>query len=537
MIGAILRAQWMSMRAFRSGGKPAGAIFSLITGGLFYGFWALIGFAAQAYLANPGNGGDFALVLPAALLAMFLYWQIAPVITATMGASLDLKKLLVYPIPHGQMFLIEVLLRVSTSGETLLVLAGVAIGILRNPAIGGIAAVPRVALAAGMFTGFNLLLSAGVRSLLERLLRRRRTRDLMIVLLVAISVTPQFLVRSHIGAEKVKALLRPMPELPWGAAARVLLGGGAVLPLALLILYGAAALWFGRRQFEAGLRYDGESARPRQHDESRRAGLLERFVRVPARLLPDPVGAVFEKEVLSLSRMPPFRMIFLMGSAVGVILWLPRVMNGQAAEPGFLNDNILTFASAYSILLIGQVTYFNCFGFDRSAAQAWFSLPVPIAKAILGKNLAAAFFIVLELCLALAVAVVLRVPVSGQRIADSFLVCLIAALYLISFGNVTSFRLPRGLNAEKMGQGGSSRALSALAMLFLPLLLMPIALAFLGRYLLRSDLAFYVLLGLALAFGAVLYWVSMDSAKEAAVTRREKLLTDLSRGDGPVASS
>jgi ABC-2 type transport system permease protein len=537
MIWAILRAQWLSMRAFRLSGKPASAIFSMVTSLLFYGFWVFAAYAAQAFLANPDNNDSFTLFLSPALLAAFLYWQVTPVITATMGASLDMKKLLVYPVPHGQLFLIEVMLRVTTCLEMLLIVAGISIGIARNPAMGGLAAIPRVLLASGLFIAINLLLSAGLRSLLERLMLRRRTREIMIPLLVALSVAPQFLVRSKVDPERMKRFFTPMPYLPWGAAAEILLHQDVLLPAALLLLFACVAYIFGRSQFEAGLRYDGESGTVRKPAIRQEQGWIERFVRFPARFLPDPIGAIFEKETVSLSRMPPFRLIFMMGSALGVILWLPRILNGQAFAPGFLNNNILTFASCYSVLVIGQVTYFNSFGFDRSAAEAWFSMPVPIGKTITGKNLAAAFFILLELLLTLMVAFVFRVPLSAQRIAESFCVSLIAALYLLSFGNITSTRVPRVLNPEKIGQGGSSKAMNALIMLCFPLVLSPIALAYWARSVFESDAVFYGMLGLASAFGALLYWIAMDSATEAANSRREKILAELSRGEGPVSVS
>jgi hypothetical protein len=226
-----------------------------------------------------------------------------------------------------------------------------------------------------------------------------------------------------------------------------------------------------------------------------------------------------------------------MGCSLGVILWLPRVLNGRATAPGFMNENVLTFASAYGVLVIGQLTYFNSFGFDRSAAQAWFSLPVPIGQTILGKNLAAAFYIVLELMLTLVVTIAFRVPLTAQKIGESFCVSAIAALYLISFGNITSTRIPRALNPEKVGQGGSSKAMNALIMLCFPFVLSPIALAYWARSVFESELVFYGLLLLAAGFGGVLYWVAMGSASNAAWTRREKMLNDLSRGEGPVSVS
>jgi ABC-2 type transport system permease protein len=537
MILAILRAQWLSMRAFRLNAKPASSVFATVTGLLFYGLWAFGAYAAQAFLANPANREYYDSVVSPALLIMFLYWQLTPVLTATMGASLDLKKLLVYPVPHSQLFLIEVLLRVTTCIEMLLMLMGITIGVLRNPSIGGWTAVPRVLLAVFLFMLANLLLSAGLRSLLERLMLRKRVREVVIALLVAASLTPQFLLRSHFDFAKVSKAWAPVPFFPWGAAARILLNQEVGRPAAVLAVFLALAYVFGRYQFNAGLRFDGQSGKVRQSEIAQRRGIVERIVRFPAQFLPDPLAAIFEKETLSLSRLAPFRLIFFMGCSLGVILWLPRMLNGRASTPSFMNDNILTLASGYGILVLGQVTYFNCFGFERASAQVWFSLPVPIGQTILGKNLAAAFFITMELVLTLIVTLVFRVPLSGLKIGESFCVSAIVALYLISFGNITSTRMPRMLNPEKVNQGGSSKAMNALIMLCFPLVLSPVVMAYWARSVFDSELIFFLLLGLAAVFGAILYWVAMGSASTAAMARREKILDDLSRGEGPVSIS
>jgi hypothetical protein len=124
-----------------------------------------------------------------------------------------------------------------------------------------------------------------------------------------------------------------------------------------------------------------------------------------------------------------------------------------------------------------------------------------------------------------------------MKIGESFCVSGIAALYLISFGNITSTRIPRSLNPEKVNQGGSSKALNALIMISFPFVLSPLVLAFWARSVFESEPIFYLLLGLAAVFGAILYWVAMGSASEAAMTRREQILGDLSRGDGPVSIS
>ena len=53
--------------------------------------------------------------------------------------------------------------------------------------------------------------------------------------------------------------------------------------------------------------------------------------------------------------------------------------------------------SVYSLLLLSEACFWNSFGFDRSAAQIYFLAPVPFSRVLIGKNLSALFFIVLEI--------------------------------------------------------------------------------------------------------------------------------------------
>src|SRR4051812_6506051 len=115
MIAAIIRAQLLSMRSFRLGSSRRGAAVSIVTGLIWYGFWTMISVAAFEYTS--GNDEQIAvhMNLPIGFLLIMVYWQLAPMISASLGASLDLKKLLVYPIPRDKLFLVEVLLRVANA--------------------------------------------------------------------------------------------------------------------------------------------------------------------------------------------------------------------------------------------------------------------------------------------------------------------------------------------------------------------------------------------------------------------------------------
>ena len=135
MIAAILRAQLLSMR-FGARNRRTGSIFSVIASAIFYGLWTFFALAVMMFFATPENAPTFTAALSGGLLFVVAYWQLAPVLSASFGASLDLRKLLPYPIPIVQLFTVEVLLRVLTCAEMLILLTGATLGLLRNPLYG-----------------------------------------------------------------------------------------------------------------------------------------------------------------------------------------------------------------------------------------------------------------------------------------------------------------------------------------------------------------------------------------------------------------
>jgi hypothetical protein len=56
----------------------------------------------------------------------------------------------------------------------------------------------------------------------------------------------------------------------------------------------------------------------------------------------------------------------------------------------------LTIVCVYALTLLGGVTYWNCFGFDRSAAAFYFAAPLSIAQVLVAKNIVSLIFIYLE---------------------------------------------------------------------------------------------------------------------------------------------
>jgi ABC-2 type transport system permease protein len=535
MILAIIRAQLLSMRSFRVGSGRRGAILSAITGLIWYGFWAVIAAFGYDFAARTDDRLALQLNLPVGFLLVFGYWQLAPLISASLGASLDLKKLLVYPIPHEKLFVVEVLLRLTNGAEMLMVLIAGLAGLLRNPVLGGWSLAPRAAGCLALFVLFNLLLSAGVRSLLERLLARKRLREVLVLFLVLTTALPRLLMMSNVRPHSFERWFSTTehPVWPWVAASHLVAGPDNFFALITLSAWSVLALAFGRWQFGRSLRYDAQAAQATDQREtaSPERTWSERFFRLPAAFLPDPVAAIVEKELRSLVRTPRFRLVFIMGFSFGILVWFPLV---HRSPESVMAQNFLVLVSVYALTLLGQVSYWNAFGFDRSAAQVYFSLPVKISTALAGKNIAAALFIFLEMSAVAVVCLLLRMQITAGKILESYVVIAIAALYMLGIGNLSSVHYPRAMNPERVSQGGAASRWQALVFIFYPLALMPIFLAYLARVVFSSDTAFLIVLAFAGALGVFIYRTAMESAVETASKRRELILTELSRSEGPV---
>ena len=533
MIRAILRAQLLSMRF---GGR--GTAFSIFTGVIWYGLWAgisaILGLAAATFPA-----AELQKWLPVAFLGVCAYWQLVPVISASMGSALDMRKLLAYPIPHGRLFVVEVLLRVTTALEVILVVTAGTLGLLANPEVGGLRAAPRLLPAVLLFILFNLLLASGMRSILERLLSRRKVREMLAVLVAMIWVLPRFLISAGLTPKSLGGFgaLVQATGFPWNAAAHGALG--ISVPAAMLSLCGwtLAAFWFGRTQFERSLRYDTTAAQATPAGPlPARTSTVERLYRLPGLVLRDPLAGIVEKELRSLARTPRFRMVFVMGFTFGLLVWFPVIVSrgpGRASESQYF----LIIVCVYALTMMGQVSYWNCFGFDRSAAAFYFAAPQPISTVLMGKNLAALCFIYLEVLILAALTLLLRLNRSLGNVLESLVVIGICSLYMLALGNMSSVHYPRALNPERVSQGGASSRFQGLVFLLYPTALLPVFLAYLARYALNSQTAFYVVLALAAILGAALYRMATESAVHTATARREQIVQELSRSDGPVVSN
>jgi ABC-2 type transport system permease protein len=527
---AIIWAQWRSLTNYHSRSRnsrvPITALFALV----WYGLWAFLSIAVARMTADPESIPLLITALPGAMLLVFIYWQIVPIMMVSTGVSLDLSRLLVYPIPHVQMFTIEVLLRVTTCVEMLLVSAGFAYGLVRNPGLSGWGA-----LAVIVFACCNLFVSAGLKDLLGRLLIRKGFREALVFLLVLIAALPQLLLvagppKSSRGVFEALA----GRGSPWGATARLSLGNLDIVAMVALVFWTALAWYFGRNQFERTLRFDVAEAKAAGKSTRHRNATFEVLLGFVSRILRDPLAALVEKEIRVLSRSARFRLLFLMGFSFGLLIWLPMAFRRDPNS--FFRTNYLTVVSGYALMLLGEVCFWNNLGMDRGATQAYFTMPVPFATVLRAKNIAAVFFILLELSMVSLFCALLRMPVTIFNVAEAFAVTLVFATYLLSFGNLVSIRYPRPVDPAQSWRSGSVGRAQAYLLLLYPAAAAPVALAFGAEFAFDNRAAFYGVLLIDFIIGLLLYGIALESSARTGEANKEFIVMALSKAEGPVGN-
>lgn len=531
-IRAILWAQWRGTLNGLPRSNKGGLAFSGVLTAGWYALFAYLAWLAARLLSSPEELVGLDHLLPAALLVCFLYWQLIPLLMASLGSSLEIRKLLVYPVPKHQLFTLEVILRISSGVEMLILIVGAGIGLLINPNVRWWAPAWLA-----LFVVFNLCCAAGVRDILVRLLARKRVREIVVFLLVMAAALPQLLL-FHGSQGGLKRLLAGDPAWwwPWTATAHLALGRFSFSAMFVLLFWTAAAYTFGRWQFERGLRFDFSEAAAWGSAAGRGASRLDRLYRLPALFLSDPLAALVEKELRFLSRAPRFRLVFLMGFSFGLLVWAPMAFGQASSEHSLLADNYLTLVSVYALLLLSDALFWNCFGFDRGAAQIYFSAPVKIETVLHAKNVAAGLFVLIEILAISCVCALLRLPTTAVQVGEALLVGCVLTLFLLSIGNLSSIYNPRPVNPAKSFRTAASGRTQAALMLVFPMSLIPVGLAYLARYAFQAEAAFFAVLAVAGIIGGLVYHHSIESAVKAARQRQEQMITALASGAGPIES-
>lgn len=471
--------------------------------------------------------------LPVGLFGVFLFWQIVPLFTLSTGWSLQLNKLRVFPVRDSALFGVEVLLRVTSAPEMLIVLGGALIGLCRHPGIPLFA--PLFLL---LYILFNLFLQLAIRDLILYSFERNRFRELFAALIISISILPQLLSRTRLGHILTPYFFATARGLlaPWREAASLSLGSSYLLDVILLLLWTLAAYALARWQFERSFRHEEtiRSAAPGMIGRQTKETTLLDW---PARAFRDPLAALLQKEFHSLLRMPRFRVLFGMACIFSVVVFIPVTFNQDLHHnSSFVHNNFLPIVNLYGLLLLSDVLLLNSFGLDRRAAQLYFVVPVPLGTVIKAKNLAAVAFVVLQTLAVLIIALLIRAAVTPFSAFSGAAASAVVTIYLLSVGNFASVSMARPVDpAQTFKKQGGARMQLWILLCGIGMYAL-VGFAFLARWALGSDWALVGILLFEFAIGVIVYRLATESAIARGLRDCERLVEALSKGISPVSA-
>jgi ABC-2 type transport system permease protein len=538
---AIARLRWRifvnSLRTLRGRLEIVSWIFVGL-GFAAFGLGGAFGLGAAAWAIVSRGSIEW---LGAPLWGVFLYWQLFPLMATAFTENFDSSNFLRFPLRYRSYFLIRLAYGALDPVNLVasLWLLGIAIGI-------GIAAprlVPSTLLALAAFAALNLLLSRTIFAWLERWLARRKTREILGVLFLLAIISVQFIGpimgrygnrRSRPGLPPLAARLLPAERvLPPGLAAATISGAergdfqAALGALALQCAWGGAILWLLHVRLRAQYRGENlsESAAP--------AAARRKKQRVrPAWGLPGfsgPVSAVVEKEIRYLARSGP--MLFTLVMPV-VVLLIMRLGPANAPRQGHALERLVTFAFpagvAYALLILSNLIY-NNFGADARGIQFFFMSPVRFREIVLGKNLAHAAVLGLEIALVwIAACLMFGRPPLGITLA-TLAGALFGGLANFLVGNLMSLYAPKKYDFAVFGRqrAAGTTVLANLGVQVVVIGLAALTLAAAARYgrLWLATLVFLVLAALAFAG----YTFVLGRIDRLALDRRESLIAELAR--------
>lgn len=466
---------------------------------------------------------------------IFLVWQLFPILTAAFSVEFDFRNLLRFPLRFSSfvaLSLIYGLFDPAALMGAVWLLALTAGILLARPELA-----PWLALVVPAFLAANLLLSRMVFAWLERLLAKRRAREIafVIFLLAVFLFQGTMMTMDRWGGqagELIQEALRWTRALPPGLAGDALLAakrgepGGAMLSTLGIALYAVLCgfLLVGRLRRQ----YRGEDLG--ESTGSRVEAAVDRRVAAGWELpvVSGAVAALFEKEVryilrngvVLMSLLSPLFLFGIFSISFGL----------RDAAPGFVqrDPSILLPMAAGIILMILMPIAYNSFAYDGRGVQLLLVAPIRFGEVMLAKNLLLGILALAEVGV---MAVVLGLFVGAPRL-DLLVATLgalgFAVLVNLSAGNLLSLCYPRQFDFGKFRQ--RQAGVTVIVTLLLQLVVFGTVGTIIGVAMLFGVLWLAALVLLIFAAGSLfLYRWSLEACTGMALAKREVLLAELAR--------
>ena len=441
-------------------------LIGMVWVGLFSGLM-VVGLALAFYAGGyefiaRGRAGWMALLY----WAIFVWWQLFPLFVAGFGSNFEFATLLRFPLSLRAFYLLGLgygLVDFGAVSSILWILA-----MLAGAASARTDVVPAMCIVSVPFVLVNVTIERLVGSWLEKILAKRRWREVFLGLFILSMVSLNFLgpLLQHYGRSASPRILEILPYISWlpgslagnavGAAAirnyRGVLSATAGLLVWLVVMSGL--LW---QRFEAQYRGEETNEAPAPKAAKKRDKRQASTAELPRFVSPQVVSVAL-KEFRYLTRngfafltlvLPPIMvMFFTMQFGRGSML-KEHALKPELFFPGMM---------AYLILILLSPAY-NAFAYEGKGIQAYFMAPVRFQDVLLGKNLFLVGLVAFELALAL-VLLTWRVGWPGMPMfAATIMAGAFAVAGQLTIANWSSLSFPKKMELGKMkGQRNSGIA-------------------------------------------------------------------------------
>ena len=443
-------------------------LIGLVFAGVFSGIFVLglcFAFYAGAYYFLSKGRPDWMALL---FWGIFVFWQVFPVFVAGFGASFEFRTLLRFPVSLSAFYVIGLaygLADFSAIASVCWLLSMTLGATVAKPAI-----LPAMLWIVTVFVLSNVTLERLIGSWLEKLLSRRRTREIFLGLFVLSMISLNFVnpLLQRYGAEARPLVMRLLPYFavfPPSLAGRAVAAISQLHPAGFLLASGGLLLYL---LFLSALLWRRFAAQYRGEELSETAAPAPALVRTTAKpeqgadglgLLSPQVAAVVRKEFRYLTRngfayltlfMPPLLVLVFSSQFAG----RHPTVSGKAVSAEMFFPGMM----AYLILILMAPAY-NCFAYEGRGIQTYFTAPLRFRNVFLGKNLVLVSILALEIALSMAM-LAWRVGVpSFPRLVATMAAVVFTVVGQLTVANWSSLSFPRKLEFGQMrGQRQSGMA-------------------------------------------------------------------------------
>ena len=547
----VATVRWQSFRnGLRSRSEKAHFAGTLLFGLLFGGLTVLgslvLGIAAFA-IAQTGKW----LALSLLLSGIFLFWQVVPIIGSEMNPGFDGRNLLRFPLRFSAFFLLSAAYGLADFFAAAGILSHAAIGlglfIARRDLFGWIG------LALTLSVLMNLLFNRLVFSWLERLLAKRRLREVVMAAFVLLAITFQLSTamwqrRGPAVAEALRKSAGLWSVLPPGLAGIAIeqaSAGDAAAASRTAGLLAAYALAFGglfalrvRAQFTG--EDLGESAAPAPETRAAKripaappaSGVEVHGSSAGAAGIVSPAAtAIFVKEFRYFYRNSMLLMNMVMPLILIVFFTMTSSM-GRRGRAGLFQGRFggeFAYPAAVGYIPLLMMNFCpNNLAYEGRGIERLFLAPVKFRDVMLGKNLFHGSLIALESLFALVLLAAMGHAPSLVILLSTWLALLFAVLVDLGVGNWLSLQFPRRFEFGVRRQRPSGlTSLIFLGVFFAEMGVIATAAFLCSQF---ANLWLLPVVYLALSAGAlVIYRLILEGTTRQALRQRDALLEQLIR--------